>query len=383
MNLIIFFIVNEQYHTSFFKIVMSSKIKEYAELQNMILSIENDSEIDEIVDFVNNNSLLTNEEQTFIMIKLIASIASAKPNILDKICKLRDKLTFKEIKSTIYIDKIYDRNESDITSFESILINFLNQNNTESKLEEFKKHFLSTNDFTNAIDKDDIEKVQFLISQNNIDLNKCLPFVFEHIFFEFKLLNPVEYAAFKGSINSFKYLLLNTKVINYERLLECSVAGGNIEIIHIIENKHEKIYGNIKNNITLLYLAIEFMNNELIEYIIETYENEVDILCFIKCIEFSNYEAFLFLEYYDKYNELIDMDDYNSVKTINIAAKKYSFVFYEYLFEKIKLRYKKKNNRIIYEYENKYKKMKKRFDRKIGISQESDEDEDYYENEYD
>ena len=94
---------------------MSTKIHDqflkYNELQDLLLSMDDDEKISEVKNFIDENNLLKNKNKTLSTIRLIASVVVVKPNILNSAVKLLnlnqsfDLYKFKK-KSTI---KIYTR----------------------------------------------------------------------------------------------------------------------------------------------------------------------------------------------------------------------------------------------------------------------------------
>ena len=115
--------------------------------------------------------------------------------------------------------------------------------------------------------------------------------------------------------------------------MECAIAGGNIEIIHIIENEiHD---AEITKNINFLYIAILYFKNELIDYIIDTYEYQIDAESYIKCIYASNYVAL---------EKLINMDESNAINEYGeIASFEGYLTFFKYLVKNDHVKYKIKN----------------------------------------
>lgn len=110
--------------------------------------------------------------------------------------------------------------------------------------------------------------------------------------------------------------------------MELAFAGGNYDIIHIIENEnHDE---NIKSNQNLLYLAILHMNNNLIEYILDSYNVIVDNESYNKCIYSSNYEAMMILNEYK--NEYMKKDNENDKSSpIEISASEGYLDFFKYM----------------------------------------------------
>ncbi|OHS95398.1 hypothetical protein TRFO_10537 [Tritrichomonas foetus] len=97
----------------------------------------------------------------------------------------------------------------------------------------------------------------------------------------------IEYAAFFGSINVFKYLL-EKGVEAGSTLPEFAAAGGNVEIIHLLEEDKTLPIGQ-ECNLT----AIEFFHRDLNEYFSNlNYENS-PILNILVSIEHYNMRYFL------------------------------------------------------------------------------------------
>lgn len=94
---------------------MSTKIHDqflkYNELQDLLLSMDDDEKISEVKNFIDENNLLKNKNKTLSTIRLIASVVVVKPNILNSAVKLLnlyqsfDLYKFKEFFSS---DRIAD-----------------------------------------------------------------------------------------------------------------------------------------------------------------------------------------------------------------------------------------------------------------------------------
>ncbi|OHT01739.1 hypothetical protein TRFO_31292 [Tritrichomonas foetus] len=109
----------------------------------------------------------------------------------------------------------------------------------------------------------------------------------------------IEYAAFYGSINIFKFLWLNNVQIN-TRIPNVAIAGGNYEIIHLIESKKTLNFDGC------LDTAVKFHRNDLFTYLYETYDHQIcDTTPFV-CIEYYNIFAFSNILSYvvENYNNL-------------------------------------------------------------------------------
>lgn len=82
----------------------------------------------------------------------------------------------------------------------------------------------------------------------------------------------IEYSSFFGSIQIFKYLLLNNIEIN-SNLFTFGFCGRNPEIIHLIENSNKFQYNHF---LAQLKMSIKCHHNEITEYILNNHikENE-------------------------------------------------------------------------------------------------------------
>ena len=147
----------------------------------------------------------------------------------------------------------------------------------------------------------------------------------------------IELAAFFGSINIFKFLWTSGANLTVS-LAKYAIAGGNIDIIKIIESC-EKVFpfthlssnlGNNDNNYflfcDLIETAIQFYQNEIVTYLIDNYSNiffdglEVNsffgsILFLMKSIQFLNFHCFFDIVEYIKTNRSFFASSLNSVNS--------------------------------------------------------------------
>lgn len=170
--------------------------------------------------------------------------------------------------SFIFAYEIYQERREDFNyifgSKESFLkeVNFPN---FESFL-EFRDKWTNNDPITISIREDDADKLREIISKNNLNYDLEIPYsLFEDIscFFKKKSMpKMIDYAAFYGSVNVFKYLLMNDSKIT-EKTLEFAVYGGSYEIIHILESA-KCPYSDA------LEASIRVHNNELYDYFINS-----------------------------------------------------------------------------------------------------------------
>ncbi|KAK8895721.1 hypothetical protein M9Y10_013605 [Tritrichomonas musculus] len=191
-----------------------------------------------------------------------------------------------------------------------------------SKFKEIREIGFNEFKIASAIRKDDLDGIQQIISQTNLDLETTIP----RSFFErsnfINDTNPtlIEYAAFCGSINVFKFLIniindndnriisdiqnnvgmTNLSGLNVqsfrncakillrksERLCKYAIAGGSYDIIHALESKkyldfriNSKLSLNedieFNTNSKNLFFGLKFNFNELFNISIQFHRNEI------------------------------------------------------------------------------------------------------------
>ena len=336
------------------------KFEKLNELQSLLLSMETNEDISKVKNFIDENQFFKNEKKSMPVIRLIGSVVYIKPKLLNNAVTLLNlfdnipisdellensyienqeinarKLTFiillsltkhkkqgnsyhYEYDKYIYPIKYFQkgRNVDDFYFYCPLDYDIICNMSDDQKIQA-RNTLYSINPIVQLIKDDNIDAFQDFISKNNYDIEKSIP----HSSFEIhiQLLNakPIEYAAYFGSINCFKFLLMKDNNINYINLLVFAFCGGNIDIIHIIENESHN--ESIKSNHKLLYCAILFMNNDLIDYVVHSYHIKIDAESYIKCIYASNYDAMLKLRELDDDNKINQQGNIGSAP-IDIAA---------------------------------------------------------------
>lgn len=166
---------------------------------------------------------------------------------------------------------------------------------------------LSDNLFEKFIREDDVENFQILTSKTNKDLRSYVtcPSVNPMGYFTNINLNNIEfisYSAFYGSLQIFKFLWMKLNSMNKNEfnksqeesnninkipkdLAIFAIAGGNYEIIHILDEF-------VRKDRFSLVAAIRFFQFELIDYLIETCGFEVGIDEIIASIHCHNFKFF-------------------------------------------------------------------------------------------
>lgn len=313
------------------------------DLQLLLLEMENEEDIEDVKTFIDiNNQLLTHSN---IVAELIASITYAKPKLYDKILKLISylpNLKF-ELEWKYFSEKYFDKYKP----YYAIISQLLNLKLDIRKVGlpdytfKFKENEDSENNHpTNIIDlndpyihliyKDDARSLQQLICQNNYDIKQKKSIFISKNDKLYNNSNLLQFSALFGSIECFKYLFNLYDSIDYEELLRYSIAGGNYDIIHITENKIDDI--EVLSNPVYLNLAIIFMNNDIIEYIINNYNVQINSDNYNQCIFSSNCDSLLKLIDIDKCEHINEFGG-NGSTPLNVSIKIGNIVFFEFLLD--------------------------------------------------
>lgn len=171
-----------------------------------------------------------------------------------------------------YVDELLDRINSinDIKERNLILESFEKNRADNWKLHKFyAEEGVNDSEIATIIRNDDVEQLQIFLSNNNgINIDSTIPFsVFEHIPFLLSEPHLIQYAAFYGSINCFKYLLLSKASLEMldlrkRTVMDYAAAGGFPEIVRICQ-QHD--VGGLP-----LSSAATFYQSEVFDYFEET-----------------------------------------------------------------------------------------------------------------
>lgn len=131
-----------------------------------------------------------------------------------------------------------------------------------------------------VIEEDNIEYLKQLFAQPNYDINQKHVFCYSiHFSCEGIIrLSTIEFAALCGSIKCFKFLYINganLEVGSYYDIMKCAIAGGNIDIIQILEQS------NIGPDPSCIPFAISFHRIEIFDWLIDQFpDTECSMECF-------------------------------------------------------------------------------------------------------
>ncbi|OHT03095.1 hypothetical protein TRFO_29558 [Tritrichomonas foetus] len=132
------------------------------------------------------------------------------------------------------------------------------------KHDELRRKGINEDEYSQLIRYDKIDEFMVMFVEKGNDFNFKIPFsryeTADYVNCPDLMPNLIEYAAFFGAVNIFKFLYLEGAKFTPE-LLSFAVAGGNYEIIHFLEeNNYKFTEDHIK-------VAIQFHRNEIVEYI--------------------------------------------------------------------------------------------------------------------
>lgn len=129
------------------------------------------------------------------------------------------------------------------------------------------------NEFIRFVEQESIP-LDFKIEASIYETNSCLNYKEENLFSFDTTKRLTEYAAFFGSIQIYKYLIVNNAEKSPTKTLNYAIYSNNIELVHIIEERIEEKY--IEGNYILDYAndAIKCYNNDMAEYFIGRYREK-------------------------------------------------------------------------------------------------------------
>ena len=278
------------------------EFKRMAEFQELLLNI-NDENLEEVQKFINMNFDFNNHSSVQKFCHTLGSIAGVRPNNLsfyEQIFlehKAKIELILREKEKKFYsIFTIINDSKNDLKSAK---IEQKEQENTNLQLITF-------------IENDNLESFQKFLSQTNTNHNAK---IHQFKYFSVKPINDIElieYTALCGSLNIFKFLLNQIEKFP-KKMKNFAVAGGNSEIIHIIEQNATTFNDDsFRFDQETIETSIEFHRNDLFEYLIENYE-----LCFdVKSLNSSIVS-----------NNFILMNKYLQEKLFNEFTELYFYYF--------------------------------------------------------
>ncbi|OHT11874.1 hypothetical protein TRFO_18571 [Tritrichomonas foetus] len=213
----------------------------------------------------------------------------------------------KLISRVLYTNNVNSKNKSksDINDLQYDTSNFNEDNtidnndqeddtfdfNKYEELRNFKKNeqiLYNIDKIATIIDHDDVSEFQTFLASTNTSINGRVH-LSESQEFYFPYSNPtfIEYSMMMGSFNIFKFLFINDAIIKDDYSPRFAIAGGNYEIIHMIEQKIPNSYNEIS-----LCMAVRYHQNQILDYLHETLGINYNYESLSASVRFNNLKAF-------------------------------------------------------------------------------------------
>ena len=276
-------------------------LKSYIELEKLLFHKSSDKEslFNEIVAIIEQNEgnrdhilqyliemfiyfiLIRPKQQEiscFLLSKLLSKYENKHDFIINTIKENENYSRNIHIKDVLYSQGIVEEEPQDYESRKETILSIYEKDSLEYILKE-----------------DDVNKLKDYINYHNdlsgdfeIDLMKNSPvheILKKHILFGIEKVKILDFCSFYGSIECFKFLKANG--YEYGKYFnEMSICGGNLEIIHEVEQS-----GNSFDN--CFAFSIQFHQDTIKEWLLANYKCE--LLSLTICLEYFDYETFLFL----------------------------------------------------------------------------------------
>lgn len=150
-----------------------------------------------------------------------------------------------------------------------------------------------------SIEEDSPQKLQELINDLLIEVGYCLKFMMP----EDQSMTLIEYSAFLGSIKCFKFLMLNHADLNTSEMKDLALSGGNLEIIHILEQQ------GIGYNENDILTTILIQSPELFDWLIDRFPDQLNGETLDACVSNDFYHGIFKIK---ERREFEDLDLMNS-----------------------------------------------------------------------
>lgn len=237
--------------------------------------------------------------------------------IIDYACQKRPKLVYTYLDLFEYLKTHFNFPKFSDSNFLNSLL--FEKNEGKNQMDTFFPSLFPEQTIGYYIQTDDIDKVIQETKDPSFDFNKPIERRKRHIFFGNDQYNPIELAAKHGSINCFKFLMMN-KLDLTDRLVTLSVEGGNIEIIRILQQNG----ADFKNSINA---ALSFHHEQIHDWIVNNYGFEGFYVQ--DCLEFYFHKALIY--YLENKGDINFM--HNNATPLCRACMNNFFIVIKYIIE--------------------------------------------------
>ena len=196
-----------------------------------------------------------------------------------------------------------------------------NEEKVSDDVDKILYNIKSINSIEAKIKNDDFESFLKITAEPQTNLNKRVNIsntVIEYVDDAYLNVSYMQLMAFFGSVKCFKHAIL-TGDYDLDNIQKYAIAGGNSEIIHILESK------DISFDICF-EVSVKYHRHELCDWLLAHYSCEKIELSHL--IEWHNYKSFFFMV----------INSFSSSSSINFellkAAETGNFEIVKYLYEK-------------------------------------------------
>lgn len=235
--------------------ILNSNEEYFNDLIEIQKIIYEDFSYDDVISFITKKNILTNKEQFLHLLQAIKKCIFIRPQkydlLLSVLTYLKDSIKQQKVKFRWMGNHIppFFLDELSKMGLFNLPIRRLKKENEDQ-----------FNNLVEIIKSDDVTSFQENLSRTNININTKVDKNFYKIdrTYEPSLL---EITCFYGSLNIFKFLMMNNAT-RTRMLPNYALAGGNYEIIHILERENVKF-----DTIEIILEAIKFQRNDVVEYL--------------------------------------------------------------------------------------------------------------------
>lgn len=360
------------------------KMYPFIDLQDQLLNIE-ESTIDEIYDFIQENKLTSNKILFNELLQSINLVLRSRPLNLQLyialILKLKDEILanfssidlwhvfhiHKNVLLALYEEKCIDfqtirkfcYNDKECLKFFFVEVKENDEKYFNERIrfldieyffknidiEEFKRNRKvghSEWEVARMIREDAIDEFQSHFSNVNLNITVQIP---PTIFESDEVINRkfppystlIEYAAFFNSIKIFKFLWMNSPSLEFTpNLPKYAISGGCYDLIHICEEQNQ----TLKFDEECVNIAIEYHHMEIVEYLHDTVDIEFTIWHLQRSIRCFNLDAIFNILQTNP--ELANASDVYGMTALHFACERGHLELVKFLLtlRKINLNYK-------------------------------------------
>ena len=254
----------------------------------------------EVIAFIKKN--IENKYLFDYLINLLVDFILIRPKENNLACSLFTKLLSDFVDKQNYIINLIKENEfyKNSSYLQEILFSQGIIKDELQKKNQREYYIVNGIDLQNIIIEDDVNTLKhyfgsinflpLLIMGAQFIVNDSSPtnevFNIHKSHFDMLYISFIGFCSFYGSIECFKFLKLNNLYVQSMDIDKLSIAGGNFEIIHSLEQDGISFDHCFE-------VGSKYHRKEIMDWLLSNYKCEVFPLT--KCLKYLNYQTFLFL----------------------------------------------------------------------------------------